>query len=136
MKKGSARGLSLLVVLVGSMATGLQAHHSFSAEFDSNKPVTLKGTITTMKWINPHAWLYIDVKSPSGKTENWSVEFGLPSALYRRGWRQADLPVGAEVTVVGWRAKDGSSTANAKTVTLPDGRSLFAGSSGTGAPEQ
>ncbi len=129
--------MSALVVVacLGLWHSALLAHHSFAAEFDATKPVTLKGTVTTMKWINPHSWLYIDVKDAEGKVTNWACEFGLPQALYRRGWRPKDLPVGLEVTITGWRAKDGSPTANANTVTLPDGRRLFAGSSGTGAPQ-
>lgn len=125
----------LMVALLGPGRTVPSAHHSFAAEFDINKPVTLKGTVTTMKWINPHAWLYIDVKDADGKVTNWACEFGLPQALYRRGWRPKDLPVGTEVTLTGWRAKDNSPTANANSVTLPDGRRLFAGSSGAGAPQ-
>jgi hypothetical protein len=125
----------LMVALLGPGRSAPSAHHSFAAEFDINKPVTLKGTVTTMKWVNPHAWLYIDVKDADGKVTNWACEFGLPQALYRRGWRPKDLPVGMEVTVTGWRAKDSSPTANANTVTLSDGRRLFAGSSGAGAPK-
>ena len=112
----------------------LVAHHSFSAEFDAEKTVTLKGTITMMEWVNPHCWLHIDVKEPDGTVVNWAVEFGLPQSLYRRGWRQSDLPFGAEVTVEGYLAKDGTPTANASNVTLTDGRRLFAGTSGSGAP--
>ena len=110
------------------------AHHAFSAQFDSNKPVTLKGTIVKMLWINPHGWLHVDVKDPGGKVITWQAEFGSPVSLYRRGWRQKDLPVGAEVTINGWLAKDGTRTLTAGEVVLADGRKLFAGSSGTGAP--
>ena len=124
------------VVGVGVLlaVTPLVAHHSFSAEFDADKTVTLKGTITKMEWVNPHSWLHIDVKGPDGTVVNWAIEFGLPQSLYRRGWRQSDLPFGAEVTVEGYLAKDGTPTANASNVTLPDGKRLFAGSSGSGAP--
>jgi hypothetical protein len=125
---------ALLLGALSLVGADLRAHHSFSAEFDAKKPVTLTGTVTRMKWVNPHAWLYIDVKDKKGKVTNWALEFGLPGSLYRRGWRQKDLPVGATVTVTGYLARDGSPTANAATVALPDGRKLFAGSSGTGAP--
>jgi hypothetical protein len=110
------------------------AHHSFAAEFDANQPITLKGTLTRMDWINPHGWVYLDVKDPDGKVVSWKVETGGPNALYRRGFRKEDFPAGVEVTVKGYRAKNGTATANARTITLPDGRELFAGSSGTGAP--
>ena len=110
------------------------AHHSFTAEYDAAKPITLKGTITEMKWVNPHGWLHIDVADDQGKITNYAIEFAGGAALYRRGWRPKDLPVGQSVTVEGWLAKDGSAKANASRVTLADGRRLFAGSSGTGAP--
>ena len=87
-----------------------------------------------MEWVNPHSWLHIDVKEPDGTVVSWAIEFGLPQSLYRRGWRQSDLPFGAEVTVEAYLAKDGTPTANAFNVTLPDGRRLFAGTSGSGAP--
>jgi uncharacterized protein DUF6152 len=111
-----------------------RAHHSFAAEYDGNKPITLTGSITKMLWSNPHAWLYIDVKGPDGKVVNWAFETGGANALYRRGWKKTDLPVGEKVTVDGFRAKDGSNSVNATSIKLPDGRQLFAGSSGTGSP--
>lgn len=128
--------LAVLVVGIGMvLAAGrVAAHHSFAAQFDGNKPITLRGAITSMLWSNPHGHLYIDVKGPDGKVLNWEIEFGSPTGLLRRGWRKTDLPVGAEVIVQGFLARDGSPTANANTVTLPDGRELFAGSPGTGAP--
>lgn len=110
------------------------AHHAFAAEFDGSKPVTLKGKVTRMDWINPHAWLYLDVKGADGKTINWGVEGGAPNALLRRGWNKTSVMPGIEVTVEGFRAKDGSNRANGRQVTLPDGKKLFIGSSGTGAP--
>jgi hypothetical protein len=110
------------------------AHHSFSVEFDGKKPVTLKGTITKMEWVNPHAWLYIDVKEPDGKVVNWALEFGGANSLYKRGWRRENLPVGTQVTVAAFRARNGKSIAAAQDVTLVSGKKLFAGSAGTGAP--
>ena len=110
------------------------AHHAFSAEFDESKPVTLKGVITEMEWVNPHSWIHIDVKGPDGKVESWMLEAGPPGALVRRGWSKASVPVGLEILVEGYQAKNGSLKANAKDVTLPDGRRLFAGSAGSGAP--
>jgi hypothetical protein len=127
--------ISLLLVLALTPVVRLLAHHSFAAEFDERKPVTLKGTIAKMEWVNPHSWLYIDVKRADGKTEQWALEFGSPNQLYRRGWTRESLPVGAEVTVTGWLSRTDPLTGNAGAVVLPDGSKLFAGSPGTGAPE-
>lgn len=129
-------GLTLAAGVAALLLTTvpLDAHHSFAAEFDDKKPITLVGTITKMAWTNPHSWLYIDVKDAQGNVVPWNIEFGSPNALYRRGWRRTDLPTGAVVTIQGYLAKDGSRTVNATDVKLPDGKTLFAGSSGTGAP--
>jgi hypothetical protein len=111
------------------------AHHSFAAEYDSNKPVTLKGTVTKVEWTNPHARFYIDVKDDSGQVVNWNLELASPNVLVRNGWTRKSLSVGDEVTVQGSAAKDGSKMANARVVTLADGKRVFAGSSGgDGAP--
>src|SRR5690348_6643839 len=110
------------------------AHHSFAAEYDSDKPVTLKGTVTKVEWTNPHARFYIDVKDQSGNVINWNLELASPNGLMRQGWTRHSLKVGDVVAVTGALAKDGSNMANARTVTLADGRKVFAGTSGDGGP--
>lgn len=110
------------------------AHHSFAAEFDAKQPITLTGTLTKMEWLNPHGWIYIDVKGPDGKVENWAIEAGAPNALIRRGLRKTDFPIGVTVVVKGYRAKNGSPTANGQTVTFEDGRNFFLGASDNATP--
>ena len=112
------------------------AHHSFAAEYDAQKPVKMTGTVTQMEWINPHAWIHIDVKKPDGKVEKWMIEAGAPNALLRRGFNKQSLLAGTVVTVEGYQAKDGAMRANGRDITYQDGRKLFVGSSGTGAPDE
>ena len=122
------------LVLLGA-AVPLVAHHSFAAEFDSTKPVTLKGIVTKMEWINPHAWIHLDVKNPDGTVTQWMIEGGTPNTLVRRGFTRESLKAGTEILVEGFRAKNGKNRANGRDLVLPDGKRLFLGSSGTGAPK-
>jgi hypothetical protein len=117
------------------LAARTSAHHAFAAEFDATKPIKLRGTIVKMEWINPHTWIHLDVKTPKGSVERWMIEGGPPNALYRRGFTKDSLPNGVEIVVEGFRAKDGSLKGNGRDLTFADGRRLFVGSSGTGAPK-
>lgn len=123
-----AAGLALLVA-----ALPLAAHHAFAAEFDVNQPVKVHGTVTKVDWVNPHAWLYVDVKGADGKVVNWHFELGPPNALFRLGWKKDSIPAGIEVDISGYRAKNGESVGNGRSITLPDGKELFAGGSAPGA---
>ena len=123
-------------LLVTAAAVPVLAHHSFAAEFDAKKPVTLQGVVTKMEWINPHSWIHIDVKKADGTVEKWMVEGGAPNALLRRGWNKQSLPPGTEIKVEGFQAKDGALRANGRDITFPDGKKLFVGSSGIGAPDE
>jgi hypothetical protein len=132
MKKARLIAFAILVV---AGAASARAHHSFAAEFDGNQPVTLKGTVTKMEWVNPHTWMHLDVKNPDGTVTKWMVEGGTPNTLIRRGFTKASLLPGTEITIEGYRAKNGANRANGADMILPDGKRLFMGSSGTGAPK-
>ena len=127
--------LSLSALLAA--VPGVQAHHSFAAEFDINKPVHLEGEVVMMEWVNPHSWLHVDVPQEDGTVSRWKVEGGAPSALLRRGWNRNSLPPGTKIVVDGFQARNGALRANARDILFPDGRRLFIGSTGAGAaPEQ
>ena len=127
------RSMLVAFALVAPFAAAVPvvAHHSFTAEFDASKPVKLRGTLTKMDWVNPHGWIYIDVKGEDGKVVSWGIEAGAPNTLLRRGLRQRDFPLGTEVVIEGYRSKDGTAKANGHQITFPDGRNFFLGASTT-----
>lgn len=129
--------LTLVIATISLAAAGAPAwaHHAFASEFDARKPVKFQGTVTKMEWINPHAWMHVEVKKPDGTIENWMIEAGSPNSLFRRGINKNTVKPGMQVVVDGYQARDGSRRANGRDVTLPEGRKLFLGSTGTGAPE-
>ena len=132
----------LMIVMAGASllltAVPVWAHHAFAAEFDAKKPVKLEGKVTKMEWINPHAWIHIDVKNADGTVTNWMIEGGTPNTLLRRGFTKDSLAIGTDVVVDGYQAKDGSFRANGRDITFTDGRKLFLGSNNAneGAPYQ
>jgi len=132
MKKNLFLAVAGIGVLVAA-AVPVVAHHAFGAEFDANRPVLLKGKVTKVEWVNPHAWIHLAVEK-DGKTEDWMVEGGTPNTLLRRGIDRNSLKIGTEIVVDGYQSKDRSNRANGRDVTFPDGKKLFMGSSGTGAP--
>jgi hypothetical protein len=121
------RTIALATIGVMLLTAAGAAHHAFSAEFDQDKPVMLEGAVTKADWMNPHAWIYIDVKNPDGKVVNWAIEMGPPNALLRRGWKKSSMQVGAVIKVEGFAAKNGKEFANATNITMPDGTKIFAG---------
>jgi hypothetical protein len=134
MRTKIAVALTVLVLFTSVAVVPLWAHHAFAAEFDANKQVKFEATVTKMEWTNPHVWLHVDVKKPDGTVEAWAFEAGTPNVLFRRGFTKNSLLPGTKIVLDGYRAKDGSRRANGRDLTFPDGRKLFLGSSGTGAP--
>jgi hypothetical protein len=127
--------MTLRITMAMILATSAAwAHHAFEAEFDANKRVNLRGRVTEVEWINPHVWIHMDVKGQDGTVSSWMIEGGPPNALVRRGWNKRSLPEGTEIVVEGYQSKDGALRANGRDITFPDGKKLFVGSSGPGAP--
>jgi hypothetical protein len=129
MKMGLRVGVGVVTTILGAAVAPVVAHHSFAAEYDATKPIKLTGKVTSMLWSNPHAWIHLDVVGKDGKVVNWAFETGGANALYRRGWRKEDLVPGTVLVVDGFLARNGTPTANATSITLKDGKKLFAGSS-------
>jgi len=125
-----------LVVLFAALWFGARvaAHHSFAAEFDASNPVAVTGAVSKVEWRNPHIWVYLDVRDPDGTVTPWQCEGGAPNPMTRRGWNRNTLKLGQELTIQGYRAKDGSNTCNARTFKLPDGQELFVGTAGDEEP--
>ena len=123
----------LIIAAAWLAAAPANAHHSFAAEFDETKPITLTGKVVEMRWANPHAWIYLEVTNDKGQPEKWAFETGAANSLFRRGWRKEDLPAGTVLTINGWLARNGSKTVNAGSILMADGRRLFAGSSNPNA---
>jgi hypothetical protein len=129
-------GLAFAAAGVLISTVSLLAHHAFTAEFDTKKPVKLRGTIAKIEMVNPHSWIYIDVKNDDGTTSQWMLEAGSPNVLVRRGFSKAAIPKGTEVIFEGFQAKDGSNRANGRDITFPDGKKLFIGSTGAEGPPE
>ena len=125
----SIRQAAVVVAFIALTTLPALGHHSFSAEYDANKPIKLTGKVIEMKWSNPHAWIYVEVKGKDGKPVKWACETGGANALFRRGWRKEDMVAGTQLVVDGYQARNGSNTANATSITFPNGKKLFAGSS-------
>ena len=134
MTGSSMKVAAVSVALLTAHAVGVSAHHSFAAEFDATKPITLTGTVTKVEMVNPHGWIYMDVKQPDGTVKNWAIEAVAPSTLAARGLKKNTIPIGLELVVQGYRAKDGSTTANGNIIKLPDGRELAVGATGRDGP--
>ena len=129
---------TLAAVIAGVVLAAVPswAHHSFPAEFDGTKPIKLQGIVKKVEWINPHSWITIEIKNAEGKTETWEIEAGAPNALFRRGFNKDSLPIGTEIVVSGYPAKNGKQRANGRDLTFPDGRKLFMASSAPDAPDK
>ena len=127
------KSLVAALFTMAAVAVPVAAHHAFAAEFDVNQPFSIKGTVTKVEWVNPHAWIYVDVKDAAGKVANWHFELGAPNALFRLGWKKDAIPVGTEVAITGFRAKSGENVGNGRSIVLPDGKELFSGGSGPGS---